>query len=45
MHNVGQDVDLHAHKQNEQERSFDVVRVKCINLDSMKSVIFYQVEI
>ena len=44
IHNVCQEDDLHVGKPNEQHRSFDGVRVKFINLDSEKSVIFTKLE-
>ena len=40
IHDVGQDDDLHIDEQEEQERSFDVVRLKYINLFGVKSIIF-----
>ena len=34
IHDIGQDDDLHLVEPDEQDRSFDVVRVKYINLDN-----------
>ena len=40
IHDVGQEDDLHIGEPDEQDRSFDSVRVKYINLDSIKSYIY-----
>ena len=40
IHDIGQDGDSCVVEPEEQDRSFDVVRVKYIDLDSIKSIIF-----
>ena len=44
IHDVDQEDIYHVDEQDGQDRSFDVVRVDYINLDSVKSVIFIKVE-
>ena len=44
VQDISQDDDLHIEESNEQDRSFVAVRVKYINLDSVKSVIFTKLE-
>ena len=44
VHEISQEDRSHIGKEGEQDRSFDAVRVKYINLDSMKSVIFTKLE-
>ena len=44
VHNISQDDDLHVEESNEEERNFDVARVKYINLDIVQSVIFAKLE-
>ena len=44
IHNTDQNDDLSVDKQDKQVRSFDAVRVKYINMDSIKSVIFTKLE-
>ena len=39
MHEIGQEGYLHVVGPEEENRSFNIVRVKYINLDSVKSVI------
>ena len=39
-HNVNQDDNLHVEEWDEQDRRFDVVRVKYINVSSGKSNIY-----
>ena len=39
-HDIGQDSNLHAGEPGEQDRNFDVVRVKYINIHSIKFIIF-----
>ena len=45
IHDIVQDDALHAAEQDKQERSFDAVRVKYINLDSIKSILFTKLEL
>ena len=44
IHDIGQDADSCIVEPEEQDRSFDVVRVKYIDLDSIKSIIFTDLE-
>ena len=44
IHNIEQEGNLHVIEPGEQDKSFDVVRVKYINLDCIKSIIFTQEE-
>ena len=43
IHNIGQEGDLHVAEPEEQKRSFDALRIKYINIDSVKSVIFIRI--
>ena len=40
VHNISQDNDLCVEESDENDNSFDVVRVKYINSDSVKFIIF-----
>ena len=44
IHDNGQNDDLDVGEHHEQDRSFDVVRVEYINLDSIKSTTFTKLE-
>ena len=44
LHDIGKADELHIDEQDEQDRSFDVVRVNYINLYSVMSVIFNKLE-
>ena len=44
IHEIGQENDLNAEEPSDQDRSYDAVRVKYINLDSLKSMIFTKLE-
>ena len=44
IHDIGEEDDLCVGEPDKQDRSSDVVRVKYINLDSIKSVIFTKLE-
>ena len=44
IHDIGQDGYLQPGETGEQDRSFDVVRVKYIDLYNVKSVVFFKLE-
>ena len=44
IQDIGQEVDLHAEEPSKQEGNFGVLRVKYINHDSVKSIIFTKLE-
>ena len=42
--NIGQDDDLLINEPDEQDRSFDTVKIRYINLDSVKSISFVRLD-
>ena len=44
FHDFGQKDGLHTREPSEQDQSFDLVRVKYINLDTVKGMIFTKIE-
>ena len=44
IHDIGQGDNLCVSELDEQDRSFDAVNIKCISLDSVKSIIFTKLE-
>ena len=44
IHNVRQDHEPPSMKRDHQDKSFDLVKIKYLNLDNLKSVIFTKLE-
>ena len=44
IHGVGHEDDLHVSEPDKQDKRFDAVRIKYINLDSVKSMLSTKLE-